>query len=189
MSEPDLVGLFVAPLERLGLEYMVTGGVASVAYGDPRFTRDVDLVLELRPPDLDSFLQAFPSPEFYAPPVEVLAREVERSEGGHFNVIHGDSALRADVYLAGDDPFHRWALARRVPLDVDGTTVRLAPAEYVIVRKLEYFAASGSDRHLRDVAMMLRVSGDRIDEDSLSTWAARRRVSEALRRARDFEVG
>ncbi len=26
---------------------MVTGGVASVIYGDPRFTRDVDIVMEL----------------------------------------------------------------------------------------------------------------------------------------------
>lgn len=48
MTEPDLVGLFVAPLETLGVNYMITGGVASVIYGDPRFTRDIDLVLELR---------------------------------------------------------------------------------------------------------------------------------------------
>lgn len=27
---------------------MITGGVASVLYGDPRFTRDPDLVMELR---------------------------------------------------------------------------------------------------------------------------------------------
>lgn len=48
MTDPDLVGLFVTPLEALGLQYMVTGGVASVIYGDPRFTRDIDLVLDLR---------------------------------------------------------------------------------------------------------------------------------------------
>jgi hypothetical protein len=48
VTEPDLVGLFVAPLESLGLDYMITGGVASVIYGDPRFTRDIDLVLELQ---------------------------------------------------------------------------------------------------------------------------------------------
>ncbi|MGH7480620.1 MAG: hypothetical protein ACRELV_00565 [Longimicrobiales bacterium] len=48
MSDPDLIGLFVEPIERLELSYMITGGVASVIYGDPRFTRDVDIVLELR---------------------------------------------------------------------------------------------------------------------------------------------
>jgi hypothetical protein len=47
VTEPDLVGLFVAPLEALGLQYMITGGVAAVIYGDSRFTRDIDLILEL----------------------------------------------------------------------------------------------------------------------------------------------
>ena len=113
MSEPDLVGLFVAPLQRLGLDYMVTGGVAAVAYGDPRFTRDVDIVLALARAEVGSFAEAFAEPDFYLPPREVLTEEISRRKGGHFNVIHRDTALRADVYLVGDDPFHAWAGARR----------------------------------------------------------------------------
>ncbi len=34
--DPDLIGLFVEPLEATGITYMITGGVASVIYGDPR---------------------------------------------------------------------------------------------------------------------------------------------------------
>ena len=56
MTDPDLVGLFVAPLEALGLQYMITGGVAAVIYGDPRFTRDIDLILELPKPDAKGLL-------------------------------------------------------------------------------------------------------------------------------------
>lgn len=48
VAEPDFIGLFVAPLEDLEVPYMITGAVASVIYGDPRFTRDIDIVLELR---------------------------------------------------------------------------------------------------------------------------------------------
>ncbi len=62
MTEPDLVGLFVAPLEGLGLRYMITGGVASVIYGDPRFTRDIDLVVELREPDAGRAVGGTPRP-------------------------------------------------------------------------------------------------------------------------------
>jgi len=43
----DLIELFIRPLERLGVEYMITGGVAGAVYGDPRFTGGVDLVLDL----------------------------------------------------------------------------------------------------------------------------------------------
>mgnify|MGYP006908280216 CR=1 FL=1 len=188
MSEPDLIGLFVEPLERLGLAYVITGGVAAVVYGDPRFTRDMDIVLELPSADLDRFDSAFPDPDFYTPPRESLAVEAARPEGGHFNVIHRDTALRADVYLAGDDPFHAWALARQVPIDVGGLLARFAPIEYVIVRKLEYFVTSGSDRHLRDVAMMLRVSADRLDLETLDEWARRQGVSEALAESRSYGV-
>jgi hypothetical protein len=184
VSEADLVGLFVAPLERLGLDYMVTGGVAAVAYGDPRFTRDVDIVLALARREVDGFMQAFSEPDFYLPPREVLAEEMHRREGGHFNVIHRDTALRADIYLVGDDPFHAWALARRHTIRLETGEIRLAPIEYVIVRKLEYFQASGSDRHLRDVAMMLEVSGELIDEAALGEWSTRLGVSVALDRVR-----
>jgi hypothetical protein len=48
VTDPDLIGLFVEPLEAVGVSYMITGCVASVIYGDPRFTRDVDLVMELQ---------------------------------------------------------------------------------------------------------------------------------------------
>jgi hypothetical protein len=187
VSEPDLVGLFVAPLQRLGLNYMVTGGVAAVAYGDPRFTRDVDIVLALARGEVGSFAEAFSEPDFYLPPREVLTEEMNRRTGGHFNVIHRDTALRADVYLVGDDPFHAWALARRHTIHVDTGKIQLAPIEYVIVRKLEYFQASGSDRHLRDIAMMLAVSGDLIDSTALQAWSARLGVSDALDLATKFD--
>lgn len=166
---------------------MVTGGVAAVAYGDPRFTRDVDIVLALAARHLEEFEAAFPEPAFYLPPREALTEEIHRRRGGHFKVIHRDTALRADVYLAGDDPFHAWALTRRHAIRVGPGEVRLAPIEYVIVRKLESFQASGSERHLRDVAMMLQVSGDLVDDTELRTWSAHQGVAAALDQARRFD--
>lgn len=167
---------------------MVTGGVASVVYGDPRFTRDVDLVVELDSGSLDEFTGAFGGGDFYVPPEEALLEEVGRSEGGHFNVIHRDTALRADVYLAGDDPFHAWALSHRRRIEVEGLAIWLAPLEYVVVRKLEYFRASGSDRHMRDVVMMLRISDSLVDRATLGEWSVRREVAGLLDEARRVDL-
>jgi hypothetical protein len=75
---PDLVGLFVGPLERLDIDYMITGGVASVIYGDPRFTRDIDIVVQLRPGDSDRLAAAFNDKEFYVPPIGVIHEEAAR---------------------------------------------------------------------------------------------------------------
>jgi hypothetical protein len=160
-----------------------------VIYGDPRFTRDVDLVMELRPADISTLVSAFDPAEFYVPPPEALEEETARTEGGHFNIIHQDTALRADVYLAGDDPFIAWALERCVRLQVEGSEIWVAPIEYVILRKLEYYEHSGSDRHLRDVAMMLRFSGDAVDPDALSEWAERLELAPTLDQARGFSPG
>lgn len=167
---------------------MVTGGVASVVYGDPRFTRDVDLVVELDPESVDRFTDAFAGGDFYVPPDEALLEELSRPGGGHFNVIHRDTALRADVYLAGDDPFHAWALEHRRRIEVEGLAIWLAPLEYVIVRKLEYFRLSNSDRHLRDVAMMLRISATLVDAPRLGEWSDRRDVTDLLEQARTLAV-
>ena len=46
----------------------------------------------------------------------------------------------------------------------------LAPPEYVIVRKLEFYREGGSDKHLRDIRSMLAVSGDQINRAELDGW-------------------
>ena len=187
MREPDLVGLFVVPLEELRVDYMITGGVASVIYGDPRFTRDIDLVLELREGDAGDLLDAFSSDDFYRPPLEALQEEIRRPRHGHFNIIHRDTALRADVYLLGDDPLHAWAFERRVriPLDADAA-LWLAPPEYAVVRKLQYYQESGSDRHLRDVSAILEISWERIGMPEVEDWAQRLGLEDVLMAAREF---
>jgi hypothetical protein len=186
VTDPDLIGLFVEPLEAIGVSYMITGGVASVIYGDPRFTRDVDIVMEFQRSNVAALESAFDPAAYYVPPAEALEEEASRPEGVHFNVIHRETALRADVYLAGNDLVIGWAFGRRVRLQVGGGKIWVAPIEYVILRKLEYFQHSGSDRHLRDVAMMLRISGDTVDSDSLMEWGERLDLLDTLQQARSF---
>ncbi len=48
MRELSLFELFTDPLNRIGIRYMITGAVASIIYGEPRLTHDIDLVVELK---------------------------------------------------------------------------------------------------------------------------------------------
>jgi len=173
VTTPDLIGLFIEPLERIDVQYMITGGVASVIYGDPRFTRDIDVVLALEQSDVPELQAAFQGGDFYVPPQESMVNEAARTGGGHFNIIHRDTALRADIYLVGNDPLHAWALQRRRRIELESTPIWVAPLEYVILRKLQYYQSSESDRHLRDIAMMLRISGDLLNEPALQIWLSR----------------
>ena len=151
----ELLLRFAQPFTRLGLPYMITGGAAAIVYGQPRLTNDLDLVVAMRPADAQRVADALAAEDTYVPPYEVLEVEAARSVHGHFNVIHGPTSLRADVYLAGEDPLHSWGLASRRALTIDGLAVWIAPPEYVIVRKLQYALQGGGDRHLRDIHRML----------------------------------
>ena len=56
---PDLVSLFVEPLNNLSVTYMVTGAVAAIVYGEPRLTNDIDLVIKLSDDDAKRLHDAF----------------------------------------------------------------------------------------------------------------------------------
>ena len=173
MPAPDLIALFAAPLGRLGVPYMITGATAAILYGQPRLTNDIDVVLELQRDDIARLRAAFPEAEFYVPPVEVIEVELGRSRRAHFNLIHFDSGYKADFYPAGTDPLHRWAMPRRRRLPHGAGQIQVAPPEYVILRKLEYFREGGSSKHRTDIQTILAVSAAEIDRPALSMWVAR----------------
>lgn len=124
MSLVELFRRFAEPLNQLDIPYMATGAVAAIVYGEPRLTLDLDLVLWLSPPDAGRFAAGYPPGEFYVPPIEVIQREAGRTEQGHFNLLHHQTGLRADIYLAADDPLDDWALAHRRQETVGGETER-----------------------------------------------------------------
>jgi hypothetical protein len=55
MPEANLFRIFVSRLNKLSIPYMITGAVASIIYGEPRLTNDIDLVINLNPDDVESF--------------------------------------------------------------------------------------------------------------------------------------
>jgi hypothetical protein len=61
MPEPELSLLFVRPLNRLGVRYIVSGSVAAILYGEPRLTHNVDFVVFLRNEDVGRLRQVFPA--------------------------------------------------------------------------------------------------------------------------------
>jgi hypothetical protein len=99
---------------------------------------------------------------------------VGRDQRGHFNLVHLSTGYRADVYLLSRQPLHQWAFPRRrrIALEPAGQ-LWLAPPEYVILRKLEFYREGGSDKHLRDIQGMLSVSGDQVNMEDIEHWVTR----------------
>jgi hypothetical protein len=171
MPAPSPLAPFLEPLERLGLPYCVTGSVAASVYGEPRLTADIDVVLLLELRDVTRLRSAFGDTDYYVPPDETLRLESSRVARGMFNLIHHATQFKADIYVAGADPLHAWALAHRRRIDVGGAGVWIAPPEYVIVRKLEFLREGGQDKHRRDIRFMLAATA--VDRSFIEAEVAR----------------
>lgn len=151
---------------------MVTGATAAILYGQPRVTNDLDVVLSLDDRARARLLVAFPETEFYVPPESVIRAEQARTHRGHFNLIHHETGYKADIYLAGSDPLHAWALPLRRRLRWgDGIEISVAPPEYVVLRKLEFYREGGSAKHPADIRAICQVTG--VDETAMTPWLRR----------------
>lgn len=165
----DLLRRVVEALETAGVPYAIGGSMASIAYGEPRATRDIDVVVDLAPADVPPLADRFPAEDFY---LDRDAAADAADAGGQFNVIHPDSGFKIDFFVAGD-AVERSQLdrARRLAA-VEGLEARFSPPEELIVKKLQYHDEGGSDKHLRDIAAILDVSGETIELDRVRRLAA-----------------
>ncbi len=176
MEQTDLLRYALDTLERLAVPHMLVGSFASTIFGEPRFTHDIDIVLELPPAKIAEFCEAFEPPTFYLN--EQAVRDAVKS-AFQFNVLHTNSGNKIDFIIARGDAWGQNQMARRQKLKVLPDRVgSVARPEDVIVGKLIYYAEGGSEKHVRDIAGILRVSGDGVDREDIRQWAEKLGLSE-----------
>ncbi len=148
---------------------MITGSQASAYYGEPRFTRGIDVVTELKEEQVDDFTRFFPGDEFYCDK-EMIKAEIKRR--GQFNIIHSTSGLKIDIILTRATPFSKTEFSRRKPGSVSPEQeAYFASPEDVIIKKMDFYREGGSEKHLRDITGILKISSDIIDIDYITKWA------------------
>jgi len=169
MQQGNLFLIFIEKLNDNKIPYFVTGSVAAIVYGEPRLTHDIDIVLELSDTDAENFEKYFPNSEFYFPPTDIIKIEKSRLSRGHFNMIHLETGFKADIYFIGADEFSLWAYENLKEIKFHGVIINVAPPEYVIVRKLQYYQEGKSSKHLTDIKSILEQSSDLIDDKFLQS--------------------
>jgi hypothetical protein len=179
MSLPDPVDLEPRQLlqvaahffESHGIAYRIVGSMASIAYGENRFTNDIDIVADLQPQQIDDLCQHFQPPDYYVAR-QAVAEAIAR--GHQFNIIHIPAGLKIDVMLPKRTEYARLEQQRAIRLaDPDGLSAVFATPEDVILNKLIFFQLGGSDKHLRDIAGILHVKADAVDRDYITAWASK----------------
>jgi hypothetical protein len=174
---PDQIQSILRDLEVANIPYALTGSLASAAWGTPRATYDADIVLALKPADVDALLRAFPSPDWYLDRDTIL--ETLRS-GGEFNAIHSATGTKIDFWLKSDQPVDNIRFARRCREEVAGVPCWILSPEDTILAKLEWIKAAPSERQQSDVAGIFAVQAERLDLEYLRDWADRLHVRPLL---------
>jgi hypothetical protein len=183
VEQNELLCRVVEILEEQNITYLLVGSLASSVYGEPRLTRDIDVVVELRLDQVARLCAAFPSSDYY---VSQQAAQEAVASGGQFNVIHPASGNKIDFMIARQDAWGRSQIARRRREEIlPGRPGYAAAPEDVIVGKLWYYQEGGSEKHLRDIVAMLQVSGDEIDKEYVGHWAQQLGLMEEWRAVLD----
>lgn len=169
MEQSELMSLIIKAFESLKIPYMITGSQASAYYGEPRFTRDIDIVTELKEEHVDDFSGVFQGNEFYCDK-DMIKAEIKRR--GQFNIIHSASGLKIDIILTKATPFSKTEFSRRKmgPVSPEQEAYFASP-EDVIIKKMDFYREGGSEKHLRDITGILKISSDIIDIDYITKWA------------------
>lgn len=179
----DLTVQVCAVLERLGIEHVVGGSIASSLVGEPRATIDVDIAVRLSGDRIPGLVVAFED-DFYLSGDAVREAVARR---GSFNLIHLETMQKVDLFVLGDEPLDVGQLGRRQRLEVaPGTELWVGSPEDQILRKLWWFRLGGevSERQWRDVVAILRVQASALDDDYLDDTAAAADLVGLLARAR-----
>lgn len=165
----SLFAYVISVLEQLHIPYMVVGGFAAITYGEVRFTADVDIVVNLQPAQVDSFVAAFPIPAYYISREGILDSLARRYP---FNIIKPDTGAKIDLIPMPADPATRAAFARRRSIIYDEPkTACFAAPEDIVIAKLHTYQETGAEKHLRDARGILVIQWGRLNLDIISAWA------------------
>ncbi len=167
-AQSSLLRCAATILKMLEIPYFVTGSQASIVYGEPRFTNDVDIVIELAVRQIPAFLKSFDRDDFFLSESAVRSA-VERR--GMFNLIDSATGGKVDFVVAKDSDFERSRFSRVRNLEFTSTeSVIFASPEDVILKKMQWFMKDHSDRHVRDILGILRIQNDLLDVAYIEAW-------------------
>lgn len=167
--EAALVDL-AAFLDEGGIPYMVIGGFANLYWGFERFTRDIDLAVEVASEALAAFVQ-----QLHKRFVMTAPDPLEFARRNHLIRIATKTGVEADLMIAVL-PYEQAAIRRAVPVAVGGRPIRLCSAEDLIVYKL----ASERPQDAVDVEGIVARQASKLDREYL--WPLVRQLATGLER-------
>ena len=164
-------------LEQFNIPYLVTGGMAVLVWGRPRFTADIDIIIKLKINNIDSLASALMGISEFGY-VDKDTMQEALSNNGEFNFIDGESGVKVDFWVVNQKTSGTDEFSRGIAKEVLGQKVYFISPEDLILSKLRWNKISPSSRHLEDIESVLKIS--EVDNKYLKNWAKKLGVTDNL---------
>lgn len=165
-DELYVLHLMAARLDQAGIRFMLSGSTALGAYATPRMTRDIDMVVEIGPADVDRFVGLFAA-DFYCD-ADAVQRAV--ATRGIVNLIHLERVVKVDVIVRKDSDYHRVEFQRQRRVRLGDADIPVVSPEDLILSKLAWTRERRSEVQFRDVRDLIASVPD-LDWVYLEHWA------------------
>ena len=172
MEETDprhLLAAIAKILNDLKIPYLITGGMAVLIWGRPRFTADIDIAIELKISDIDKLKDALTALG-KANYIDKNMMKDAIAHNGEFNFIHGESGVKVDFWVLKNEQFEMSRMERKIKKKINEQPVYFISPEDLIISKLQWRQISPSSRHMEDIESILKISGDILDKKYLNSW-------------------
>ncbi|MCC7118117.1 MAG: hypothetical protein IT310_06290 [Anaerolineales bacterium] len=167
--------LILEALKASKVDYLIGGAIAEWAWGEPRATQDLDVVINLPIKTIGKFSKELEKRDMLVPADIILDTLAEDRADIPLNAIHMHSGLKADIYLMRDgDTLRQSAFKRRVLVDYGPPIgkVFVHTPEDLIIYKLIYLGLSSQPKHARDISAILKANKDSLDLKYIEGWVA-----------------
>ena len=175
----DMAGFLRLVIEALNaakVEYLIGGAIAEWAWGEPRATQDLDLVVKIPMKSINKLSKELEKRDMLIPAEIILDTILDNRADIPINAIHMHSGLKADLYPVREgDELRQSAFRRREKVDYGPPIGRvyIHSPEDLIIYKLMYFGLSQQSKHSRDIAAILKSRKNELDMNYIEQWAIR----------------
>ena len=169
----DFVRQVIAAVEAAGVTYMIGGAVAAWAWGEPRATLDLDLIVNIPLEVVGQLSKELEKRDMLVPEEIIRDNILEDRADLPINAIHMHSGYKADLYpLREGDELRASAFDRRQKIDLGEPLgeVFLHSPEDLIIYKLWFYSISQQTKHIRDITSIVMTLGDELDFNYIENW-------------------
>ncbi len=179
-SQEKLLVSIVKILDKLNIQYFITGGFAVSVWGRPRATFDIDIVVKIIEPQVDKLVGAWKNLSKAGYADENMMREAIKLSG-EFNFIDPDSGLKVNFWVNKGGSANTPEFENRRFKRINNQKVFFVSPEDLILSKLQWYVLSESDRHINDIKSVFKISEDILDNKYLHYWVDKLNLNDILK--------